>query len=196
MSFTRFYDDPCRVRKQLQESTGPGRYMLDVPGNGLKPCFMEDPFVRLQKWGANLHSNTINLESALMGIEKKGGRDCINQVKQTPQNSPIQYPSCEPFTEQPRATMPAWTARDLEQNNFLYLPLDPQEHTLASLSRIISIQDSLNVTISRRKHLVSEFNKCHLSTHSHSVELLPHKTVAIVLVRVEQLTCRRLRFAL
>ena len=38
----RFHDDPCRIKKQLQESTGPGRYMLNVPGNGPKPCFMED----------------------------------------------------------------------------------------------------------------------------------------------------------
>ena len=51
MAFTRFHDDEARVEKQLQESTGPGRYMLNVPGNGTHPCFMEDPFVRLDKWG-------------------------------------------------------------------------------------------------------------------------------------------------
>uniref|UniRef100_A0A6C0LI49 Uncharacterized protein n=1 Tax=viral metagenome TaxID=1070528 RepID=A0A6C0LI49_9ZZZZ len=144
MSFTRFHDDPNRVKKQIQESTGPGRYMLDVPGNGLKPCFMEDPFVRLQKWGANLQTNTINLESALMGIDRKDGRDCIDQIKKMPKSSTIEYPSCEPFTEQPRATMPAWTARDLEQNNFSYLPLDPQEHTC------IPFQNNLNTRLIER----------------------------------------------
>ena len=76
MSFTRFHDDPCRIAKQLQESTGPGRYMVDVPGNGAKPCFMEDPFVRLQKWGANLQTNTINLESELLGLGRNLNRDC------------------------------------------------------------------------------------------------------------------------
>ena len=25
MSFTRFHDDPCRIKKQMQELTGPGR---------------------------------------------------------------------------------------------------------------------------------------------------------------------------
>ena len=40
--FTRFHDDKCRVEKQLQEMTDQGRYMLDVPGNGTKPCFMDD----------------------------------------------------------------------------------------------------------------------------------------------------------
>ena len=29
----RFHDDPCRINKQLQESTDPGRYMLNVPGS-------------------------------------------------------------------------------------------------------------------------------------------------------------------
>ena len=59
MAFTRFHDDPCRIKKQLQESTGPGLFMIDVPGNGLNPCFMEDPFVRMQKWGANLQTKVI-----------------------------------------------------------------------------------------------------------------------------------------
>ena len=129
MAFTRFKYDKCRVEKQLQEATGPGRYMVDVPGNGTKPCFMEDPYVRMQKWGANLRTNTINLESSLMGIGQPLTRDCVDSVVPLPKNNAIEYPSCTPFTEQPRATMPAWTARDLEQNNFQILPLDPQENT-------------------------------------------------------------------
>jgi hypothetical protein len=31
MSFTRFNYDPCRTKKLLEESTGPGRYMLNKP---------------------------------------------------------------------------------------------------------------------------------------------------------------------
>ena len=57
MASTRFHDDRCRVEKALQESTDPGRYMLNVPGNGSKPCFMEDPHIRLQGWDANLMTN-------------------------------------------------------------------------------------------------------------------------------------------
>ena len=52
MAFTRFNYDECRTKKILQESTGPGRYMLNVPGNGCKPCLMADPQSRLQGWGA------------------------------------------------------------------------------------------------------------------------------------------------
>ena len=70
MSFTRFHDDPARIEKQLQESTEQGEYMLNVPGNGVKPCYIKDPFIRMQKWGANLQTNSINLESDLRGITR------------------------------------------------------------------------------------------------------------------------------
>jgi len=43
MAFTRFHDDPARVAKQLQQQTDQGRWAIDVPGNGDKPCFMLDP---------------------------------------------------------------------------------------------------------------------------------------------------------
>ena len=79
MSFTRFNDDPCRIKKQLQESTGPGRYMLNKPGWGASPCFMDDPYIRMEQWGANLQTNTINLESDLMGITRKLNKDSIQE---------------------------------------------------------------------------------------------------------------------
>ena len=150
MSFTRFHDDPCRINKQLQESTDLGRYMLNVPGNGDKPCFMEDPYIRLQKWGANLHSNTINLESELIGLSinknnRNNTRDCINKnehkLNNNVNNTLINYPSCNPITQQSRVTNPAWLYRDLEQVNWDILPLDPQENIC------IPFQNNLNTRI-------------------------------------------------
>jgi hypothetical protein len=131
MSFTRYAYDDCRVEKQLQESTDPGRYMLNVPGNGDRPCFMEDPYIRMQKWGANLTTNTINLESDLKGLSRPLNRDCLrenNYKNSEAKTNTINYPICPPITEQPRAVMPAWTARDLNQNNFDYPLLNPQEN--------------------------------------------------------------------
>ena len=75
MASTRFYYDSCRTIKSLQQSTDPGRYMLNVPGNGDKPAYMEDPHIRIQKWGGNLRTNTINLESDLKGITRPLNRD-------------------------------------------------------------------------------------------------------------------------
>lgn len=161
MSFTRFHDDPCRINKQLQESTDPGRYMLNVPGNGDKPCFMEDPYIRLQKWGANLHTNTINLESELIGLSinknknRNNNRDCItgnlnnlNNINNLKTKS-INYPNCNPITQQSRVTNPAWLYRDLEQNNFDILPLNPQENVC------IPFQNNLNTRILERDYFTA-----------------------------------------
>jgi hypothetical protein len=133
MANTRFFYDDCRTKKQLQQATGPGRYMLDVPGNGSHPCYIEDPQIIIQKWGANLRTNTINLESDLMGVNRQIGRDCLgkdNYKSYNVENRAIQYPNCNNlFTEQSRATNPAWWYRDLEQVDWYYLPLNPQENT-------------------------------------------------------------------
>jgi aspartate racemase len=45
-------------------------------------------------------------------------------------NDKIVSPSCNNlYTEESRAIMPAWTARDLEQVDWYYPPLNPQENT-------------------------------------------------------------------
>lgn len=132
MAFTRFHDDPCRIMKQNEIMTGPGRYALDVPGNGAKPCFMMDPHIIPQKWGGNLWTNSVDIQSHLLGIDKQLNRDCVNfdgYKKQYVHTTPIQYPTCEDLTtEQSRTIMPAWTARDLQQNHGYILPENPQAH--------------------------------------------------------------------
>ena len=134
MAFTRFHDDPARISKQLQQQTDQERWYLDVPGNGDKPCFILDPQIIPQKWGANLWTDCIDIQSSLLGIDKRINRDCLEQDKykrQTIHASPIDYPVCDNFltTEQSRAIMPAWTARDLQQNHAYILPNNPQAHT-------------------------------------------------------------------
>lgn len=133
MAFTRFKYDDCRTKKELQQSTDVGRWILNVPGNGDKPFYIEDPQIIMQKWGANLMTNTINLESELRGVNRQLGKDCLGKDNYQTYNvssKPINYPSSKKdFTDQSRATNPAWWYRDLEQNNFQYLPLNPQANT-------------------------------------------------------------------
>lgn len=133
MACTRFFYDPCRTKKQLQQATDPGRWILNVPGNGDKPCYMEDPQIIPQKWGANLRTNTINLESDLMGVNRNLSRDCLGKDQYqnyNVSNHAIQYPTCVNLTtEQSRATNPAWWYRDLEQTDWSYPPLNPQVNT-------------------------------------------------------------------
>lgn len=145
MAFTRFKYDNCRTKKSLQQSTDPGRWILNVPGNGDKPCYMEDPQIIPQKWGANLRTNTINLESDLRGVNRNLSRDCLGKNEYQKYNVPnqaIQYSTCTQLTtEQSRATNPAWWYRDLEQNNFEYPPLNPQVNVC------IPFQSNLNTRI-------------------------------------------------
>ena len=133
MACTRFFYDDCRTKKQLQQSTDPGRWVLNVPGNGSNPCYMEDPQIIIQKWGANLRTNTINLESELRGVNRPINRDCLekdNYKKYNVSNQAISYPTCNTLsTEQSRATNPAWWYRDIEQVDWYYPPLNPQENT-------------------------------------------------------------------
>ena len=131
MALTSIKNEPCRVRKQMQEMTDQGRYMNNVPGPGAAVCFFEDPQVRLQKWGANLHTNSINLESDLLGLSRNLNQDCIkenNYLVHKTSSTPIKYGTCLPYTEESRAIMPAWTVLDMEQNRWDYLPLNPQEN--------------------------------------------------------------------
>ncbi len=140
MAFTRFHDDPCRINKQLQESTGLGRYMLNVPGNGSKPLYMDDPFIRMQKWGGNLMTNTVNLESDLFGLSRLLNRDDITHEYRlhAAQTEKQNYQSAGSYTDQSRATHPAWEFRDLEQTNWSILPLDPQKNTCFTFQNNLS----------------------------------------------------------
>ena len=133
MAETRFNSDPSRIAKHLQQQTDGGRYMLNAPGPGENPCFIEDPQIILQKWGANLRTNTINIESELFNVNRPLSRDCFTKDEYKNFDFPskqIQYPTCKQgLTDQTRTTNPAWLYRDLEQNNFNYLFLNPQENT-------------------------------------------------------------------
>lgn len=148
MSFTRFHDDLCRINKRLQESTDIGRYMLNVPGNGTSPQFYADPHIRAQKWGGNLRTNHINLDSDLKGMTRSYNRDDIQHNDyniNAVYSSSVKFPTnVTMLTDQSRTTHPAWTFRDVNQNKSAILPLNPQY----SVSR--HFQNNLNTrTISR-----------------------------------------------
>jgi hypothetical protein len=118
MAFTRFHDDPARIKKQIDESSFTGRYMLNVPGPGDTLPFYEDPQLRLQKWGANLRTNTINLESDLRGLTRPLNRDLVednNYKTHAVHSGNSVYSNVSPFIEESRASHPAWMYKDLEQ---------------------------------------------------------------------------------
>jgi len=121
MSFTRFHDDPARIKKQLQISSYQERYFLDTPGQGMDLPFMEDPQIRLQGWGANLSTNTVNLESDLLGLTRKSNRDYVgvnDHNQHAVYTNKINYRNEQPFIEESRVSHPAWMYKDLEQSRW------------------------------------------------------------------------------
>ncbi len=126
MSFTRFHDDPNRIRKQVQESSFAGRYYLDVPGPGINLPFLEDPHMRLQRWGANLQTNTVGIENDLFSLGRKMERYPEEYTKFKAASSTLSFPSSNPTVEESRASHPAWTYRDLEHPRWEEPWINPQ----------------------------------------------------------------------
>ncbi len=152
MSFTRFHDDPCRMLKQLQESTDIGSYHLNVPGNGVKPYYFDNNFVRLEKWGGNLSNNPVSLESDLRGLTRKLTRDHVEKnsyEKNKIYNEVKSYPTNKDQTDQSRATHPAWTFRDKQQMRYDILFLNPQENVC------IPFQNNLNTKLLEKDYFTS-----------------------------------------
>jgi hypothetical protein len=128
MAFTRYHDDPYRIKAQAQDSSFSGRYNLDVPGPGINLPFFEDPQLRLQKWGANLQTNTVGLENDLFGLTKKLNCDSLgnNYKNVAVPTSKLSYPVANPTVEESRATNPAWMYRDLEHPRWETPWINPQ----------------------------------------------------------------------
>ena len=132
MSFTRFHDDPARIQKQLAESTFTGRYMLNTPGPGIDLPYMEESQMRLQKWGANITTDIVNLESDFRGLTRPLNRDLVEMNQYTEKAViplPLVYPSVDPFIEESRASHPAWMYKDLEQPRWELPWINPQANT-------------------------------------------------------------------
>jgi len=129
MAFTRFHDDPVRIQKSLEESTFLGRYQINTPGPGNTLPFLEDPNIRLQKWGANVRTNTVALESDFRGLTRKLNRDLFvkNDYQLFAANSPsVTYDSAQPFVEESRATHPAWMYKDITRERWETPWVNPQ----------------------------------------------------------------------
>ena len=156
MSFTRFNYDDCRTKKKLQESTGPGRYSLNMPGNGPTPCFFNDPQIRMQKWGANLESVVngapIDIDSDLTGRTRKLTKYCTNKKfpnAGVPTTQKTEYPICgSALTDESRATHPAWMYRALPQNREYPLFLNPQENVC------MQFHNNLNTRLLERDNFI------------------------------------------
>ena len=128
MAFTRFHDDAGRIYKNLEQSTFSGRYMLDTPGPGSQLPFMEDPQLRVQRWGANMWTDSTNLESELRGLGMPLSHDYDRTYQQAKlsQGAQVAYSSSDVHVDESRSSHPAFMYRDLEQSRWEAPILNPQ----------------------------------------------------------------------
>ena len=132
MAFTRINDDQARIYKGLQQSTFACRYALDTPGPGVQVPYLEDSQIRIQKWGANMWSDSTNLESEFRGLGKPLNHD-VKTYRETAFHSGYQiyFPSNDTtHIEESRASHPAWMFRDLEQTRWETPLINPQLHAI------------------------------------------------------------------
>ena len=132
MAFTRYYDDPDRVMKKLQESTSQGMYYLNQPGNGDAPPFISDPSIIIQRWGANMWNNRVDIETELRG-NRKLTRDRTPCPKTIPSKRSYETYDKE-VTSASRTIAPVWTARDVEQVGWWSLQTNPQNTAIMPFS--------------------------------------------------------------
>jgi hypothetical protein len=131
MAFTRYHDDEARIKKGLDISTFSCNYALDAPGPGVYVPFMEDSQIRLQRWGANMWTDSTDLESEFRGL----GRPLKHDVRTYKEKSKygghtFSYPSSDVHVDESRASHPAWMYRDLEQTRWEAPIINPQAHAI------------------------------------------------------------------
>ena len=148
MAFTNKFYDNNNVNFYLNKNNNTLNYIINTPGNGTRPYYINDPQLRLQKFGGNISSNITDINSSLIGLNKVLSKNIHQPNNGRHGNSSlidnsykkIFYPSYdEAIIDESRLTMPAWQIRDSENNNWLnYLFNNPQENTEIKFSNNIN----------------------------------------------------------
>jgi len=150
MAFTRFKDDPARINKYLEETTSIGKYHLNTPGNGLNNPYIDDPHIVLQKWGANLQSNSLLVENELRNMRPLS-RDLNSYQKVNTEM--YNFPTKTFNIDESRASLPAWTFRDKGQMRQDF----PQKNDQLNKSMNVPFQNNLQTRILEKDYYTSKY---------------------------------------
>lgn len=157
MALTSIRNEPCRIKKELQQMTDIGRYRLTEPGPGSNVGFCADPNIRLQKWGANLRTNTINTESDLLGLTRTLNQDNIslnNYQDMRVTNEKLNYEVIEGNTQETRTENPAWNLLDQTNNRWGHFVNSDDINHMHNTSLLYTETSS-------RLDQKNNYNKCH-----------------------------------
>jgi hypothetical protein len=142
MSFTNLSYDNGAYSHTLNESIGPGEYMLDRPFT-CQPCFVRSPEIRMNFGGSVCEKDLIDVDSELLGITRKATK-CPGQ-KYLPSDKEFckktHYKDCESTALEPepsRLSNPPCTLRCRGWNRWEWLCRDPQENVFIPFDTNIS----------------------------------------------------------
>ena len=139
MACTRLNNDKDKIQMDYKQDYETTNYVLNVPGNGLRPSYIADPHIRLQKFGANISANITDVNSNLVGLGRVIGRDCTQRLYNNNDYSRNSFPvMAEAITHQPRAENPAWELRGYENDHWDFLFSNPQTHTESPFDNNVS----------------------------------------------------------
>ena len=147
MAFSNIFYDKERVKEKIESDYDNLKYMVNEPGNGKQPFYIEDPQIRLQKFGANISDNMVDINSALIGLNKTLCRDTsIPNNGRNGNSEPFNdtyykhlFPNYkDAITDETRASLPAWMLRGSENTEWAYLHENPQDHTIPRFANNIS----------------------------------------------------------
>ena len=141
MANTRFNYDEARTIKKLQESLDIEKYALYTPGNGRNPTYISDIHILPQKWGGNLVSDPIRLESELQRSAWSKGDYVKSKIGEYAANN---YPvDNSKVTRESRYITPAWEVRNIPIDRMDYLPTDPQLHSMITFPNNIDTRNTV-----------------------------------------------------
>jgi hypothetical protein len=142
MSYNRLKFDSCAYQHKLNESIGPGEYMLDNT-NICKPCFVPSPSINVQRFGASIcPKNLIDIDSELIGITRKAsecpGKQYLPSDKEV--CNKVKLRECNQLdSENCRLSNPPCTLRCTGWlPPFQYLCINPQERVIIPFDTNIS----------------------------------------------------------
>lgn len=127
MSFTRAVYDKCAYAETIQQSVGPGLYMLTRHAD--EPCFQKAAEFGVAAGGARAETKTlVDIDSELMGITRQR-RKCAQPVAELQQCNVIGADcTLDMITESSRISNPPHTLRENGVNRFVPLLFDPQRN--------------------------------------------------------------------
>ena len=140
MSSNRLDYDVKAYEKTINESVGPGYYQLSKPPIGCKPCFNNNPEIRLQHSGNSIAKDKllIDVDSELMGLTRKLSSDPNTHYKPS-EEMIIKHLNLEDGFFHQESTLlnnPPSLLRGQVKNRWDDIPKDPLKNILEPFNRL------------------------------------------------------------